>query len=156
MSKKDLIHKAIQLAVENVRAGSGGPFGALVAKSGEIVCMGTNLVTSTFDPTAHAEIIAVRKACSILGRFELSDCELYCSCEPCPMCLAAIYWARVSRVYFAAAAAAAAEAGFSDLDIKQQVCLPYEEQGLSIAQISDREALAPFDAWQAKIDRIVY
>jgi len=97
MDRDELIYKTIQLAVENVQSGRGGPFGALVAKEGQIIAIGTNQVTSTLDPTAHAEVVAIRKACHVIGHFELTGCEIYCSCEPCPMCLGAIYWSRPAQ-----------------------------------------------------------
>src|SRR6202050_5390143 len=106
--------RAIELSVENVRSGRGGPFGAVIVQDGSVVSEGANLVTSSNDPTAHAEVIAIREACRKLGIFELKDCELYTSCEPCPMCLGAIYWARPARVYFAGTAADASKAGFDD------------------------------------------
>lgn len=156
MDKNELIYKTIQLAVENVQNGSGGPFGALVVKAGIIVASGANQVTSTLDPTAHAEVVAIRRACQAVGHFELSECDIYCSCEPCPMCLGAIYWARPARVYFAAAGDDAAQAGFDDSLIKSQICLPREKQRLPMEQLSHKEALAPFQAWKAKTNKIVY
>lgn len=155
MDRKEFVYKTIQLALENVHSG-GGPFSALVAKDGQVVATGTNQVTSTLDPTAHAEIVAIRAACRTLGHFELTGCEVYCSCEPCPMCLGAIYWARPARVFFAATADAAADAGFDDSMIKQQICLPYTQQQMPIEQIVHGEALTPFEAWKAKVDKIVY
>lgn len=156
MDGNELIAKTIQLAIENVKSGRGGPFGALVAKDGQILATGTNQVTSTLDPTAHAEVVAIRKACQALGNFELAGCEIYCSCEPCPMCLGAIYWSRPAQVFFAATASAAADAGFDDSFIKHQICLPYSQQQMPIAQLVHKEALAPFEAWKAKADKIVY
>jgi guanine deaminase len=156
MDRNKFIYKTIELAVENVKSGRGGPFGALVVKSGQIIATGTNQVTATFDPTAHAEIVAIRKACQAIGHFELTGCEIYCSCEPCPMCLGAIYWARPAQVFFAATASAAADAGFDDSFIKKQICLPYTQQQMSIAQLAHAQALAPFEAWKAKTDKIVY
>jgi guanine deaminase len=156
MDRDELIYKTIQLALENVKSGSGGPFGALVVKDGQIIATGANQVTSTFDPTAHAEVVAIRKACKTIGNFELTGCEIYCSCEPCPMCLGAIYWARPAQVFFAATASAAADAGFDDSLIKTQICLPYIQQQLPIAQVAHKELLAPFQAWKAKADKIVY
>ena len=103
--------RAIQLAVENVRSGNGGPFGSVIVKNGKIVAEAANRVTATNDPTAHAEVVVIREACSRLGVFELGDCEIYTSCEPCPMCLGAIYWARLGKVYFASVAADAAKGG---------------------------------------------
>jgi guanine deaminase len=156
MDRNDFIHKTIQLAVENVKSGRGGPFGAMVVKDGQIIATGTNQVTSILDPTAHAEVVAIRRACQALGHFELTGCEIYCSCEPCPMCLGAIYWARPAHVFYAATATAAADAGFDDSFIKGQICLPYAQQKLSIAQLVHQEASTPFEAWKAKPDKIVY
>lgn len=156
MDRNDFIQKTIELAVENVKSGRGGPFGALVVKDGKIIATGANQVTSILDPTAHAEVVAIRRACQALGHFELTECEIYCSCEPCPMCLGAIYWSRAEQVFYAATAAAAADAGFDDSFIKQQICLPYAQQKLSIAQLVHQEASMPFEAWKAKVDKIVY
>ena len=156
MDRNEFIQKAIQLAIENVKTGRGGPFGAVVVKDGQIIATGTNQVTSILDPTAHAEIVAIRRACQALGHFELTGCEIYCSCEPCPMCLGAIYWSRPAQVFYAATAAAAADAGFDDSFIKQQIRLPYAQQKLSITQLVHREAPTPFEAWKAKVDKVVY
>lgn len=156
MDRSEFIYKTIQLAMENVKSGRGGPFGALVVKDGQIIATGTNEVTSILDPTAHAEIVAIRKACHALSHFELTGCEVYCSCEPCPMCLGAIYWSRPSQVFFAATATAAADAGFDDSYIKEQICLPYVKQQMPIAQLAHKQALAPFEAWKAKMDKVVY
>ena len=155
MDQDDFIHQAIQLALENVRKG-GGPFGALVVKDGRVIASGVNQVTPTLDPTAHAEVVAIRKACQVLQHFELRGCEIYCSCEPCPMCLGAIYWARPERVFFAAPGTAAAAAGFDDTFIQQQICLPWESQQLPIAQLNHPMSLAPFHAWKSKPDKIPY
>src|SRR5258707_2015879 len=156
MDRNEFIHKTIQLAIENVQSGRGGPFGALVAKDGQIISTGTNQVTVTLDPTAHAEIVAIRKACQAMGNFELTGCEIYCSCEPCPMCLGAIYWSRPAQIFFAAPGSAAADAGFDDSFIKGQICLPYQKQRLAISQLDHDQALAPFQAWKAKPDKIAY
>lgn len=156
MDRNELIHKTIQLAMKNVTHGAGGPFAAMVVKDGQIIATGVNQVTATLDPTAHAEVVAIRAACRVLNHFELMGCEIYCSCEPCPMCLGAIYWSRPAHVYFAATAAAAADAGFEDSFIKQQICLPYAQQKLSIAQLVHQEASTPFEAWKAKADKVVY
>jgi guanine deaminase len=120
MSNHGFMARAIALAVENVHSGRGGPFGAVVVKDGEIIAQGTNSVTSSNDPTAHAEIVAIRRACARLGLFELRGCELYSSCEPCPMCLGAIYWARPARVCFGSTAADASKAGFDDSLVLQR------------------------------------
>lgn len=156
MTQEELIEKTIQLAIENVQSGRGGPFGALVVKNGQIIATGANQVTSTFDPTAHAEVVAIRKACQVLGHFELTGCEIYCSCEPCPMCLGAIYWSRPAKVFFAATASAAADAGFDDSFIKIQICLSYTQQQLPISHVEHKEALAPFISWKAKPDKVEY
>ena len=156
MNRNELIQKTIQLAIENVMNGEGGPFGAMVVKDGKIIATGVNRVTATLDPTAHAEVVAIRAACSVLNNFELTGCEIYCSCEPCPMCLGAIYWSRPAHVYFAATAAAAAEAGFDDSFIKEQVCLPFSQQELPIEQLIDAKALSPFEVWNSKADKIAY
>jgi len=152
---KELMRRAIELAIENVNRG-GGPFGAVIAKGGVIVAEGWNLVTATNDPTAHAEVVAIRRGCEALGHFELTGCEVYCSCEPCPMCLGALYWARPARVYFAATGAAAAEVGFDDAFIKEQFALPYKEQQLSVEHLNHESSHAPFRAWQAKLDKVEY
>src|SRR5215467_13842542 len=154
MDRNEFIQKTIQLAVENVKSGRGGPFGAMVVKDGEIIATGTNQVTSIPDPTAHAEIMAIRGACKALGHFELTGCEIYCSCEPCPMCLGAIYWSRPERVFFAASGQAAADAGFDDSFIRKQICRPYLDQPLPISQLHHDNELAPFQAWKAKPDKI--
>lgn len=156
MDRNEFILKAIQLAVENVQSGRGGPFGALVVKDGQIIATGVNEVTSNLDPTAHAEVVAIRNACQALGSFELSGCEIYCSCEPCPMCLGAIYWARPAHVFFAAPGKAAADVGFDDSFIREQICLPYQKQQLLISQLNHEQALAPFQAWRDKPDKVEY
>ena len=148
--------RAIELAIENVRSGRGGPFGAVVVKDGRVLAEGTNRVTSLNDPTAHAEVIAMRTACAALGAFQLDGCDLYTTCEPCPMCLGAIYWARPARVYFAATAADAAAAGFDDAFIYQQIALPRAEREIPFLELMREESLACFRAWAEKQDRIDY
>lgn len=155
MVPNELMQKAIQLAAENVRRG-GGPFAALVVKDGEIIATGTNVVTSANDPTAHAEIEAIRRACATLGRFDLSGCEIYSTCEPCPMCLGAIHWARPAHVYFAALCEDAARAGFADKTIKEQMCSPHDNQQIPLERLSHKDALLPFRVWQEKPDKILY
>src|SRR6187549_461770 len=122
------MQEAIRLAIEGVNAGRGGPFGAVVVKDGQIVGRGCNQVTSTNDPTAHAEVVAIRDACQKLGTFRLAGCEIYASCEPCPMCLATIYWSRIERFYYGCTAADAAAIGFSDDFIRQELGLPIEKR----------------------------
>jgi guanine deaminase len=148
--------RAIELAVENVRTGRGGPFAALVVKDGKVISEGTNRVTSTRDPTAHAEIVAIREACRALGDFQLAGCEIYTTGEPCPMCLGAIYWSRAARVYFAASAADAAAAGFDDSFIYEQLSAPPAERAIPMTQLMREEAAAIFKEWIHKADKIPY
>src|SRR5271168_884242 len=148
--------RALALSLENVRSGRGGPFGAVIVRSDEVIAEGVNCVTTTNDPTAHAEMMAIREACRKLQRFELPDCEIYSSCEPCPMCLGAIYWARPARVYFANSAADAAQAGFDDAFIYQELRLPHAERKIPMIQLRHDEALAAFRAWRGKSDKIRY
>ena len=148
--------RAIQLAVENVRSGQGGPFGAVIVNDGNIVAEGANRVTATNDPTAHAEVLAIRQACRKLGLFELKGCELYTSCEPCPMCLGAIYWTRLSRVYYGSLAADASQAGFDDSFIYREIAQPHPERGIPMVQMMREEAQAAFRAWQEKANKIRY
>jgi tRNA(Arg) A34 adenosine deaminase TadA len=150
------IAEAIRLAEENVAAGRGGPFGAVVVKDGRVVAAGTNRVTATNDPTAHAEIVAIREACRVLGSFQLAGCEIYASCEPCPMCLAAIYWARPERLFFAATREDAAAVGFDDGLIYEQIPLPPEQRCLPTHGIAHPDRLRPLQAWAAKTDRTDY
>ena len=148
--------RAIELSRDNVRAGRGGPFAALVVKDGVIVAEGTNQVTTSNDPTAHAEVVAIRAACSKLGTFQLDGCEVYTTCEPCPMCLGAIYWARPARVYYANTAADAARIGFDDSDIYAQLGLPLRARRIPMTQIMRDEALQAFNEWAAKADKVEY
>jgi len=148
--------RAIQLSIEGVQSGSGGPFGAVIVKDGEIVAEGMNQVTKTNDPTAHAEVLAIRQACTKLRSFELKDCELYTSCEPCPMCLGAIYWARLARVFFANTAEDAAKIGFDDSFIYSELKQPQASRRIPMKQMMREEALEGFRAWQAKADKIRY
>jgi guanine deaminase len=150
------MHEAIRLAVEGASAGRGGPFGAVVVQSGQIVGRGCNQVTSTNDPTAHAEVVAIRDACQKLGTFRLAGCEIYASCEPCPMCLATIYWSRIERFYYGCTAADAAAIGFSDELIRQELGLPAENRAVVAVPLLRAEALAAFDAWKNKADRVTY
>jgi guanine deaminase len=148
--------RAIQLSIENVHSGRGGPFGAVIVKDGNMIAEAANQVTSTSDPTAHAEILTIRAACAKLGTFELHGCEIYTSCEPCPMCLGAIYWARLSRIYFASAAADASSIGFDDSMIYREIAQPHTERTIPMIQLMREESLAAFRAWKAKPNRIVY
>lgn len=148
--------RAIQLSINSVHSGRGGPFGAVIVRHGEIVAEAVNQVTSSNDPTAHAEILAIRQACAKLRAFELKDCELYTSCEPCPMCLGAIYWARLARIYYANTAADAAWIGFDDSFIYRELQLPHSARRIPAIQMMREEALAGFRAWAAKADKIEY
>ena len=150
------MRKAIDLSLENVRSGRGGPFAAVVVRDREIIASGTNLVTASNDPTAHAEIVAIRQACRILDRFQLTGCEIYTSCEPCPMCLGAIYWARPERVYFGNTHQDAAAIGFDDSFIYQQLGMRPEERAIPLLPLMREQALAAFREWQNKIDKLNY
>lgn len=150
------MRQAIDLSIENVRSGRGGPFAALVVKESEIIGTGTNLVTTSFDPTAHAEVVAIREACRKLSQFQLSGCEIYTTCEPCPMCLGAIYWARPARVYFGNTAADASAIGFDDSFIYEQLDVPVARRAIPMVQLMREEALAAFAEWERKSDRVPY
>lgn len=155
MTKQELMQRAIDLAVENVKQG-GGPFGAVIAKDGEIVAEGVNRVTLQHDPTAHAEVQAIRKACAKKQGFDLSGYDIYSSCEPCPMCLGAIYWAHLDHLYFAATKDDAARIGFDDAFIYQELPLPIHERKLPTAEMMRQEAQAPFNDWEEKGDKVEY
>jgi len=148
--------RAIQLSLENVLSGQGGPFGAVIVKGAVIVAEGVNRVTATNDPTAHAEVVAIREACAKLGVFELQECEIYTSCEPCPMCLGAIYWARLARIYFGSVAADASKIGFDDSFIYQELGRPYAQRSIPMVQLMREQALAAFRAWQDKSNKVPY
>ncbi len=150
------LREAIQLSLEKMEEEGGGPFGAIVVKAGKVVGRGWNRVTSANDPTAHAEVEAIRAACSTLGTFSLTGCEIYASCEPCPMCLSAIYWARLDALYFAASHSDAAHAGFDDSLLYKEVCKPWDERKLKSAQHLRSEAAQVFELWKKKSDRILY
>ncbi len=149
------LKQAIDLAVENVRR-DGGPFGALIVKNGVVIAAGANQVTRTNDPTAHAEIVAIREACRVLGDFQLAGCDLYASCEPCPMCLGAIYWARPDRVYFAATQFDAAAAGFDDAMIYRELQRPASEREIPMVRLVDPGSTLPFEEWVNKTNRTKY
>ena len=150
------MQRAIELARLGMSANSGGPFGCVVVKDGRIVGEGSNLVTSTNDPTAHAEIVAIRAACRALGSFQLEGCSVYTSCEPCPMCLGAIYWARPTDVYFACTRDDAAAVGFDDELFYSELAKPNEDRHLKMINILRPEAKTVFDEWAAKTDKIRY
>jgi tRNA(Arg) A34 adenosine deaminase TadA len=148
--------RAIALSVENVHNSTGGPFGAVIVYNNEIIAHGANSVTVTNDPTAHAEIVAIRAACQKLGTFKLTNCELYTSCEPCPMCLSAIYWARIAVVYYGNTKADAAAINFDDSFIYQQLSKPFEQRAIPMHQALRNEALTAFTLWQKKNEKISY
>jgi guanine deaminase len=153
---KDFMKGAIALALENVRSGSGGPFAALIVKEGRILAEGSNRVTLTNDPTAHAEVVAIREACRVLVDFQLTGCDLYTTCEPCPMCLGAIYWARPGRVFYAATAADAASAGFDDAFIYDQLKIAPAERRIPMIQLLREDSLALFLAWKQQENKTPY
>jgi tRNA(Arg) A34 adenosine deaminase TadA len=155
MSHEQHMRRAIALACESVAAG-GGPFGAVIAQGDQVVVEGNNRVTLTLDPTAHAEVTAIREACRKLGRFELRGMTLYSSCEPCPMCLAAIHWARLDGAYFAGTRWDAAAAGFDDEKLYREVAAPLEAREVPTRPLLAEDGKAPFDAWLAKADRTPY
>ena len=156
MSAENFMRDAIRLSMDGVRSGRGGPFGCVVVRGGKVVGSGSNQVTSTCDPTAHAEIVAIREACRALGTFQLPDCTLYTSCEPCPMCLSAIYWARIPTVYYGNTRQDAAAAGFDDDFIYQQVPLPPAERRISMKVLLRDEARGAFSEWAGKKDKVAY
>lgn len=153
---EDFMRHALRLAAGNARFGKGGPFGAIVVLDGKVVGEGVNQVTSANDPTAHAEVVAIRDACRRLERFDLRGAIIYSSCEPCPMCLAAIYWARLDALYYAASRTDAARAGFDDDFFYQQVSLPPAERSLPCRTLLASEGEEPFRLWLASPDRIAY
>ena len=144
----EFMRRAIALAMENVRNNGGGPFAAVIVKDGRIIAEGVNRVTTTNDPTAHAEVVAIREACHILGDFQLSGCDLYTTCEPCPMCLGAIYWARPARIFYASTAADAASAGFDDAFIYEELKISHPERRLPMSQLLREESLEIFSLWK--------
>jgi guanine deaminase len=148
--------QAIALAVENVTSQRGGPFGALVVREDKVIATGVNLVTSTNDPTAHAEVVAIRAACKVLGDFQLTGCAVYTSCEPCPMCLAALYWSRCDAVFYGSSAADAAAAGFDDSFLYGEVNLPIHERKLQMQRLLSDEAIESFNTWRSQTDKIEY
>jgi guanine deaminase len=158
MAHEAFLREAIRLSVENVKQETGGPFGAVIVQEGKVIAAGQNSVTTTNDPTAHAEVVAIRHACAALGRFELHGCTLYTSCEPCPMCLAAAYWARVDAVYFAATQEDAAAAGFDDAFLYREIALPIAERALAIAptEAMRPEAREAFQLWTATTEKTPY
>ena len=155
MTDRGFLDLAIAAAVENVGTG-GGPFGAVVVRDGEVVATGVNQVTTTLDPTAHAEVVAIRAACRTLGTFKLDGCLLVSSCEPCPLCLAAALWARVARVVYAADRHDAAEAGFDDREFYDLFARPREQWEVPVVQADGSDRVAPFTAWANRANRVEY
>jgi tRNA(Arg) A34 adenosine deaminase TadA len=147
---------AIELSKNGLISNDGGPFGCVVVKDGVIVGKGWNKVTSTNDPTAHAEVTAIRDACTTLGTFQLYDCEIYTSCEPCPMCMGAIYWARPAKVFYANTRVDAANIGFDDSLIYEELTLPFEQRKIAMQALGRTEAIKVFETWSAKTDRVDY
>ena len=150
------MEKAIEVALENVISNQGGPFGAIVVKDGKIIGTGRNEVTASNDPTAHAEVQAIRAACQYLNDFQLIDCEIYTSCEPCPMCIGAIYWARPKAVYYACTKEDAAKIGFDDQFIYEQLSLPIDQRTITMKQISPNQYELPFKTWEKSKDKTHY
>jgi tRNA(Arg) A34 adenosine deaminase TadA len=150
------MRRAIALAAQNVRSATGGPFGAVIVKGGEIVAEGVNLVTRSNDPTAHAELVAIRRACASLQRFELRGCAMYASCEPCPMCLGAIYWARLDQLWFACTRADAAQAGFDDSLLYEEIPRPIEMRSIPTGMLLREEGIAAMREWAVSDHKVPY
>lgn len=155
-AEEQFMRRAIALALENARSGAGGPFAALIVKDGAVIAQGANRVTSTNDPTAHAEIVVIREACRALQTFQLPGCELYTTCEPCPMCLGAIYWARPARIFYAATGAEAAAAGFDDKFIYEEMQRPTGQRRIPTTQILHEESQAIFAVWAKQENKQPY
>ena len=154
--REHFMRRAIALSIENIHVGRGGPFGCVIVRNGRIVGEGTNCVTSTNDPTAHAEVVAIRNACRTLGDWQLTGCDIYSSCEPCPMCIGAIYWARPARVYFGASSSDAAAISFDDLFIYEQLKVTPVKRCIQMVQIMRDEALEAFSLWQNMAAKVAY
>lgn len=154
--QREFMLQAIELAKTGMEAGNGGPFGCVIVKDGQVIGKGSNMVTSHTDPTAHAEVIAIRDACKNLNHYQLEGCELYTSCEPCPMCLGAIYWARPSRVYYACTHDQAAEAGFDDSFIYKEIDLKPKDRKIPMTQMMNSESLEVFQLWKEKENKKLY
>ena len=155
MRKEDFMLMAIKLSEENVKNG-GGPFGAVIVKGNDVIATGVNRVTANNDPTAHAEVSAIRNACKLLGTFDLSGCELYTSCEPCPMCLGAIYWAHIDHIYYGNNKKDAADIGFDDSFIYEEMALDIPNRKKKMTELLHEEALKAFEAWKNKSDEVEY
>jgi guanine deaminase len=156
MNPEDHMRRAIALSLEMMRSGKGGPFGAVVVRDGEIIAEGFNQVTSHNDPTAHAEVVAIRLACQALSTFDLTGCEIYTSCEPCPMCLSAIYWARLTKIYFANNRQDAAKIGFRDDFLYHEIPLPLDQRAIPTVPLLRDEGQAAFAEWDLKPDKVAY
>jgi guanine deaminase len=156
MQTNEFMSRAIELSKRNMETNAGGPFGAVVVKDGKIIGEGWNQVTSTNDPTAHAEVQAIRNACKNLNTFDLNGAEIYTSCEPCPMCLSAIYWARLGKIYFANTKKDAAAINFDDDFIYQEIPKPYPQRSIPLVPLMREEALQIFKIWEQKVDKIPY
>ena len=156
MSHEKFMQRALDIALERMRANMGGPFGAVIVRDGEIVAEGWNEVTSTNDPTAHAEVVAIRRACAKLATFNLSNCDIYASCEPCPMCLSALYWSRCAVIFYGNNAADAAKVGFDDSFLYDEVKKPLEERTIPIVRLLPEEAWASFAAWEKSPFKVDY
>src|SRR5688572_278027 len=155
-NEEDFMREAIRLSIKNVEEKNGGPFGAVVVKDGKIIGRGVNNVTSHNDPTAHAEMVAIREACNYLKNYQLTGCEIFCSCEPCPMCLGAIYWARPDKIYFANTKEDAAAIQFDDHFIYTELALPYTERTLPTIHLNVKEAKEAFEKWMGSEDKVEY
>lgn len=156
MTKYEFMTEAVQLSLQNMYTGEGGPFGAVIVKDGKIIARANNQVLKANDPTAHAEMVAIREACKVLGTFQLDGCELYTSCEPCPMCLGAIYWARPSKVYYANTRQDAAAIDFDDAFIYEEINKPLEQRKIPIEQLKHPQAILAFQRWIEKNDKTLY
>jgi guanine deaminase len=156
MTQYEFMSEAVRLSLQNLHTGEGGPFGAVIVKNGKIIAKGNNCVLKDNDPTAHAEIVAIREACKVLGTFQLTDCELYTSCEPCPMCLGAIYWARPTKVYYANTRHDAAHIGFDDAFIYQELAIPFEQRTIPMEHLPHEQAIVAFERWKEKNDKTLY
>ena len=152
---KEFMQMAIDASIQNVKNG-GGPFGAVIVRNGQVIATGVNRVTANNDPTAHAEVSAIRTACAQLGTFHLQDCVIYTSCEPCPMCLSAIYWSGITRIYYGNTAQDADNIGFSDKFIYDELASPMSQRSIPVQNIMRDEALSAFRAWEEKEDKIEY
>lgn len=152
----EFMKEAIRLSVANVEEGKGGPFGAVIVKDGKIIARGVNQVTSSNDPTAHAEVVAIRMACQALNSFQLGGCEIYTSCEPCPMCLGAIYWARIVKIYYASTRTDAALAGFDDAHLYDELNAPQKRRSIPCEQLLQHQAGEALRLWLDTVNRVAY